>query len=229
MARIWDDVLTDLDKLVIEKGGYGKSRGLGKNPLLMIIDVQYNYVGDDVPLEQSLEKWPSGGGNIAWTAIRNIIKVKKAAEEAGIPIFQSRNVQKKTLAFDGFSTKTNRDQTKYLDGRPETQIVEALAPGPNEMVIDKAYASVFYGTPFQSYLVKLGIDTIVIVGGSTSGCCRATAVDAVTRSYNVAMVEDSLYDRISVSHKAALLDCWMKYCDVVDTREIIEYLNSFKK
>jgi len=229
VARIWDDVLTDLDKLVIEKGGYGKSRGLGKNPLLMIIDVQYNYVGDDVPLEQSLEKWPSGGGNIAWTAIRNIIKVKKAAEEAGIPIFQSRNVQKKTLAFDGFSTKTNRDQTKYLDGRPETQIVEALAPGPNEMVIDKAYASVFYGTPFQSYLVKLGIDTIVIVGGSTSGCCRATAVDAVTRSYNVAMVEDSLYDRISVSHKAALLDCWMKYCDVVDTREIIEYLNSFKK
>ncbi|MFA7467810.1 MAG: hypothetical protein WCY82_06040, partial [Desulfotomaculaceae bacterium] len=68
MARIWDDVLTDLDKLVIEKGGYGKSRGLGKNPLLMIIDVQYNYVGDDVPLEQSLEKWPSGGGSIAWTA-----------------------------------------------------------------------------------------------------------------------------------------------------------------
>lgn len=229
MARIWDDVLTDLDKLVIEKGGYGKSRGLGKNPLLMIIDVQYNYVGDDVPLEQSLEKWPSGGGNIAWTAIRNIIKVKKAAEEAGIPIFQSRNVQKKTLAFDGFSTKTNRDQTKYLDGRPETQIVEALAPGPNEMVIDKAYASVFYGTPFQSYLVKLGIDTIVIVGGSTSGCCRATAVDAVTRSYNVAMVEDSLYDRISVSHKAALLDCWMKYCDVVNTQEIIEYFNSLKK
>ncbi len=229
MARIWDDVLTDLDKLVIEKGGYGKSRGLGKNPLLMIIDVQYNYVGDDVPLEQSLEKWPSGGGSIAWTAIRNIIKVKKAAEEAGIPIFQSRNVQKKTMAFDGFSTKTNRDQTKYLDGRPETQIVEALAPGPNEMVIDKAYASVFYGTPFQSYLVKLGIDTIIIVGGSTSGCCRATAVDAVTRSYNVAMVEDSLYDRISVSHKTALLDCWMKYCDVVNTQEIIEYFNGFKK
>lgn len=229
MAKIWDDVLTDLDKLVIEKGGYGKSRGLGKKPLLMIIDVQYNYVGDDVPLEQSLEKWPSGGGNIAWAAVRNIIKVKKAAEEAGIPIFQSRNVQKKTLAFDGFSTKTNRDQTKYLDGRPETQIVEELAPGPNEMVIDKAYASVFYGTPFQSYLVKLGIDTIVIVGGSTSGCCRATAVDAVTRSYNVAMVEDCLYDRISISHKAALLDCWMKYCDVMNSQEIIDYFNSLKK
>lgn len=229
MARVWEDLLTDVDKLVIQKGGYGKSRGLGKKPMLMIIDVQHNYVGEKVPIEQQLDKWPSGGGAAAWAAIENIIKVKKAAEEAGIPIFQSRNVQKKTLAFDSFGTKTNRDQTKYLDGRPETQIISELTPGPNEMVIDKAYASVFYGTPFQSYLVKLGIDTIIIVGGSTSGCCRATAVDAVTRNYNVAMIEDAIYDRIQLSHKAALLDCWMKYCDVVNTEQIISYIDGFKK
>jgi len=229
MARVWDDLLTDVDQLVIQKGGYGKSRGLGSKPLLMIIDVQYNYVGDDVPIEEQLDKWPSGGGSTAWTAIRNIIRIKTAAEEAGIPVFQSRNVQKKTLAFDSFGTKTNRDQTKYLDGRPETQIIDELAPGPDDMVIDKAYASVFYGTPFQSYLVKLGIDTIIIVGGSTSGCCRATAVDAVTRNYNTAMIEDAIYDRIQLSHKAALLDCWMKYCDVINTEQILEYMSSTNK
>ncbi len=229
MARIWEDLLTDVDRLVIEKGGYGKSRGLGQKPLLMIIDVQPNYVGEDVPIEQQLDRWPSGGGSGAWAAIRNIQRVREAAREAGAPVFYSRNVQKKTIAFDGFATKTNRDQTKYLDGRPETQIVSELAPADHELVIDKAYASVFYGTPLQSYLVKLGIDTIIIVGGSSSGCCRATAVDAVTRNYNVAMIEDAVYDRIQLSHKAALLDLWMKYCDVVDSENIVSYFQSLKK
>lgn len=228
MTRAWEDMLTSVDRLVIEKGGYGKSRGLGKKPLLLIIDVQYNYVGENLPLEQQLDKWPSGGGTNAWAAVANIQKVRQAAKEAGIPIFQSRNVQKKTLAFDSFSTKTSRDQSKYLDGRPETQIVQELAPGDDELVIDKAYASVFYGTPLQSYLVKLGIDTIIIVGGSSSGCVRATAVDAVTRNYNVAVVEDCVYDRISLSHKAALLDLWMKYCDVEASGDIIGYINSLK-
>lgn len=223
MKRVWDDVLTETDKVVIQKGGYGKSRGLGKKPILMIIDPQYNYLGVDKPIEEQLDQWPSGGGATAWAAARNIIELKKEAEKAGIPIFYSRNVQKKTMAFDGFGTKTNRDQSKYLDGRPEAQIVTELAPSETDLVIDKAYASVFYGTPFQSYLVKLGIDTIIIVGGSTSGCCRATAVDAVSRNYNVMMVEDCLYDRITISHKAALLDCWMKYCDVDIADVVKEY------
>lgn len=229
MARIWDDLLTDVDRLVIEKGGYGKSRGLGQKPLLMIIDVQPNYVGEDVPIEQQLDRWPSGGGSAAWGAIRYIQRVREAARKAGVPVFYSRNVQKKTIAFDGFATKTNRDQTKYLDGRPETNIISELSPSDDELLIDKAYASVFYGTPLQSYLVKLGIDTIIIVGGSSSGCCRATAVDAVTRNYNVAMIEDAVYDRVQLSHKAALLDLWMKYCDVVDSENIINYFQSLKK
>jgi len=228
MARAWDDLLTKVDRLVIEKGGYGKSRGLGKKPLLLIIDVQYNYVGDDVPIEEQLDKWPSGGGSNAWNAIKGIEKLKAKAKEAGIPVFYTRNVQKQTLAFDGFSTKTKRDQSKYLEGRPETQIVKELAPKEDELIIDKSYASVFYGTPLQSYLVKLGIDTLIVVGGSSSGCVRATVVDAVTRNYNVALVEDCVYDRISLSHKAALLDLWMKYCDVIGLEETVEYLEKLK-
>ncbi len=229
MARIWEDLLSEVDRLVIQKGGYGKSRGLGKKPLLLIIDVQYNYVGEDLPIEQQLERWPAGGGASAWAAVRNIQRIRAAAKEAGVPVFFTRNVQKRTLAFDGFSLKTDRDQSKFLDGRPETQIIKELEPGDDEIVIDKAYASVFYGTPIQSYLIKLGIDTIIIVGGSTSGCCRATAVDAVSRSYNVAMVEDAVYDRIQLSHKASLLDLWMKYCDVINTQKVLDYFQSLRK
>lgn len=228
MGRIWDDVLTDVDRIVIEKGGYGKSRGLGKKPLLLIVDPQYNYIGADKPIEEQLDEWPSGAGEAGWAGVRKIQQLKAAAKAAGVPVFYSRNVQKQTLAFDGFGMKTNRDQTKYMDGRPEAQIVKELEPDEDDLVIDKAYASVFYGTPLQSYLVKLGIDTLIIVGGSTSGCCRATAVDAVTRNYHVAMVEDCLFDRISISHKAALLDMWMKYCDVVNLEQTLAYLKGLE-
>ncbi len=229
MVKIWEDLLTDVDKKVIEEGRYGKERGLGRKPLLLIIDVQHNYTGDNLPIQKQLKKWPSGVGASAWAAIGKIQEVRTAAKEAGTPIIQSRNVQKKAMLFDSFSAKTSRDQSKYLDGREETEIVDALRPTKDELVIDKAYASVFYGTPLQSYLVKLRIDTLIIVGGSTSGCVRATVVDAVTRNYNVAVVEDCVYDRISVSHKISLLDMWMKYADVLDSQNILEYLVNLGK
>lgn len=228
VAHVWEDALTDIDRLVIEKGGYGKRRGFGKKPALVIIDVQYNYVGEDKPIEEQLDQWPSGGGANAWAAIRNIQKLKEAAKANGIPVIYTRNVQKKTIAFDSFAQKANRDNSKYIDGRPETMIVDELAPDDNDLVVDKSYASVFFGTPFISYLIKMGVDTLVLVGGSTSGCVRATAVDAVTRNFNVAVVEDCVYDRIQLSHKASLLDLWMKYCDVVDSGEVVRYFQEVK-
>ncbi len=89
--------------------------------------------------------------------------------------------------------------------------------------IDKSYASAFYGTSLLSILIKLKVDTLIVAGGTTSGCVRATCVDAISRNFDVAVVEDCVYDRISVSHKVALLDLWMKYCDVISRDEAIEY------
>lgn len=226
MSRIWEDLLTEVDKRVIEKGGYGQSRGLGAFPLLMIIDVQYNYVGEDKPIEEQLDRWPSGGGEMAWKAVRRIKTIYDAAKAAGVPVLYTRNVQKKTLRFDGFGLKASRDNSKYLDGRPEAQIVAELTPDESDLVVEKSYASAFFGTPLISYLVKLRVDTLILVGGSTSGCVRATAVDAVTHNFNVAVIEDAVFDRISLSHKAALLDLWMKYCDVIPSEQAIAYFQS---
>jgi nicotinamidase-related amidase len=178
----------------------------------------------------ALKPWTvSGGGEACWTGVRRILSLRDVARECGVPIFYTRNVQNATNAFDSFATKTKRDQTKYIDGAPEADLLECVKPLPTEMIIPKSYASAFYGTPLQSYLVKLGIDTVIIVGGSTSGCCRATAVDAVTRNYNLGYVEDCLFDRITISHKAALLDVWMKYGDVVNSDYVKEYFYSLKE
>lgn len=226
MARVWEDALTETDKLVIKKGGYGKQRGLGKNPALVIIDVQPNYVGDDKPIEEQIDVWPSGGGSEAWDAVRKIKRLRQAAKSHNVPIIYTRNVQKKTIRFDSFALKATRDHSKYLDGRPETEVIPELAPDEEDLVIDKSYASAFFGTPLISYLIKMRVDSLIIVGGSSSGCVRMTAVDAVTHNFNVAVVEDCVFDRIQLSHKAALLDLWMKYCDVIPSKEIINYFKS---
>lgn len=226
MVYVWEDALTEIDKLVIEKGGYGQKRGFGKKPVFVIIDAQYNYVGENKPIEDQLEEWPSGGGEDAWNAIDKIKKLKKLAESKKIPIIYTRNVQKKTTNFDSFAVKAKRDNTKYVDGNPASEIIKELIPNETDLIVDKSYASAFFGTPFISYLIKMGVDTLILVGGSTSGCVRATAVDAVTHNFNVAVVEDCTYDRIQLSHKAGLLDLWMKYCDVVKSEEISEYFKS---
>jgi len=229
MSYVWEDALTEVDKLVIEKGGYGQRRGFGKKPAFVIIDAQYNYVGANKPIEEQLEEWPSGGGEEAWRSIDIIKHLKEQADDVDIPVIYTRNVQKQTTSFDSFAVKAKRDNTQYIDGSRGSQIVDELAPNENDLIVDKSYASAFFGTPFISYLIKMGVDTLILVGGSTSGCVRATAVDAVTRNFNVAVVEDCTYDRIELSHKAGLLDLWMKYCDVIKSDEVGNYFSSFKK
>ncbi len=225
MGRIWDDVLTDRDRMVLKKGGWGKSRGLGVRPCIMIIDPQYNYVGEDKPLLEQQDQWPTGCGAEAWAGIRKIKRLIALARSKKLPILYTRQVQTKSLAFDGFAKKADRKGDYFLEGHKGTQIVDEIAPLEEDLVVDKSYASAFYGTPMVSYLNGLRIDTILITGGTTSGCVRATTVDAITRNYNVAVVEDCVFDRIEVSHKVSLFDLWMKYCDVITSEKALEYLS----
>lgn len=219
--RIWSSLLTKEDQEVITKGGYGKSRGLGNHPIIVVVDMQYNYLGENKPILDQIGNWPSGGGENGWKALENSKKLLCFGRENNMPILYTRNVQQ-DLQFDSFSNRTDRDQSRYLNGHRGTEIVDELKPREGELVLDKAYASAFYSTPLLSWLVNMRIDTLLIAGGSTSGCVRATAVDAVSRNFNVAVIEECVYDRISISHKAGLLDLWMKYCEVLPLQEVLD-------
>lgn len=229
MLKIWEDLLTDEDKIVIESGNIRPRKPLGKNPLLLIIDCQPNYIGADKPITEQLDEWPSGGGLEAWDSVRRIIKVRNEARKAGVPVFYTRNVQRQTLQFDSFSQKTNRDQTKYMEGNPATFLLPELGALDNELIISKAYPSAFYGTPLLSYLVKLGIDTIIIAGNSTSGCCRQTAADAVSMKFSLGYIEDCITDRTGPSHKIGMLDMHLNYGNVITSDEVIDYLGKLSK
>lgn len=226
IVDIWDSLLSETDRKVIENAGYGKTRGLGNSPLLTVIDCQYNYIGADEPILDQQDRWPAGGGAGAWEAVRVTGSLLTVARESGVPVLYTRNVQKRTVKFDSFAGKSTWNKNATLDEAEGSRIVSEIAPQDDDLVLDKSYASAFFGTPFVTYLVGLGVDTLLICGVSTSGCVRATAVDAVTRGFKVAVVADAVADRIVASHKVALLDMWMKYTDVIDSKTAREYILS---
>lgn len=215
--RIWDDLLTEQDRRVISEAGYDKdgassweSRGLGDSPMVLVIDMQELVVGRDVPILEAVEDYRTAMGEVAWRAIDHMAPFLDFAREHDIPVTYTRVVP-----------------SSYDDpDHPDLAIVDPVAPAPDETVVDKSYASAFYGTDLVSRLIRSGTDTVVIVGNSTSGCVRATAVDAQSNGFNVVLPQECIFDRIEASHKIGLLDMWMKYAEVQERSEVEEYVES---
>lgn len=227
---IWDDLLTDAEREIIRRGGYGKRRGFGQRPALVMIDCQYNHIGADRPILEQLDEWPAGAGAAGWDIVRRIEPVLATARETATPVIYTRYCHSEQGArFDAFAKKRGRDLSAFTDGAPGTRIVELLASQDGELVVDKVHASAFYGTALLSYLIGMGVDTLLVTGVSTSGCVRATVVEAVSMNFNVGVLADCVADRIPASHSASLLDLWMKYADVVDSSEALSYLSGLRR
>lgn len=219
MTEAWHRYLSATERQVIANAGYGQVRGLGTRPALLVIDLQYNYVGRDAPVEEQQDRWPAGGGEAAWAAIRTLVPVLEVFRARAVPVIHTRNVQRRTTQFDVISSKAGWDHASTLDGHPGAEIVAEVHPGEQGIVVDKSYASAFFGTPLISILHGLDVDTVLIAGVSTSGCVRATAVDAAMLGLRVGVIKDAVADRVEFSHAASLLDLWMKYADLVTATE----------
>jgi maleamate amidohydrolase len=109
------------------------------------------------------------------------------------------------------------------------EIIDPVKPEANDIVIRKTKPSVFYGTPLDSYLVELGIDTIVACGGSTSGCVRATVVDGFSRNYRMIVPEEACFDRFHASHAITMFDLDQKYADVMPVDEVQGQLSAWPR
>lgn len=225
--EFWLDHLTEQDREVIRRGGFGKRRGFGERPALVMIDCQYNHVGGRVDILDQLDEWPSGAGNSAWRAVENLQPLVTAARASEIPVIYTRYCHDEQGAqFDSFHKKRGSDNSRFLKDAPGVQIVDELKPLPGELVIDKVHASAFFGTALINYLIGLRVDTLILTGLSTGGCVRATAVEASCLNFNVGVVADCVSDRLESSHNQALLDLWMKYSDVVFSDEVADYLGT---
>jgi nicotinamidase-related amidase len=231
-VAVWDDVLGDTDRAVFEAAGWGRRAGFGERPAIMVIDVNYNFCGDRAePILESIKRWRYSCGEVAWTAgIPAIARILEAARRKRLPIIYTTNPRRE----DGFdlgiwSLKSHRAEDDVdVMGHRGNDIVDEVAPLPGDLFIEKRKPSAFFGTPLMSHITNLRADSLIVTGSTTSGCVRATAVDALSYDVRVTIPHEATFDRAMLSHKVALMDLHMKYVDVTDTDDVVGYLDGLE-
>lgn len=225
--RIWDDILTDRDKLIYEISGFGREIELGKRPAVLVIDVTYEFIGDKPePILESIKRFPLSCGEVGWKCLDGIKLLLEKGRMRGVPIYYTAS-EYRPETFNIGATKSGRSKDTLKIKTEHMKIVEEISPTENDVVIYKQRASAFFGTPLISHLNSNGIDTILVCGTTTSGCVRASVVDAFSYGFKVAVIEDCTFDRGEVSHKINLFDMHQKYANVISLNEAIEYLENF--
>jgi nicotinamidase-related amidase len=228
---VWDDVLSDRDRKIFEAAGWGQRAGYGQRPALMVIDVNYNFCGDRrEPIFESIKRWHFSCGEPAWDAIDAIRELLAVARRKRLPVIYTTN-PRRADAFDlgVWSLKGSRSQEEVdVIGHKGNEIVAEVAPEPGDVFIDKRKPSAFFGTPLMSYLTNMRADSLILTGTTTSGCVRATAVDAMSYDLKVTIPENAAFDRGELSHKIALFDLHMKYVDVAPLADVLAYLNGLE-
>jgi maleamate amidohydrolase len=225
---VWDDVLPETDRKVFEAAGWGRRAGLGERPALLVVDVNYNFVGDrPEPILDSVERWRFSCGARGWEGVAAIRQVLDKARALRLPVLYTTNPRRR----DGFDLgvwnlkSTRAGEEVDVQGHLGNQIVAEVAPREGDILIEKKKPSAFFGTPLVSYLVQLRADTIILTGTTTSGCVRASAVDAISYNFRVGIPEPCVWDRGELTHKVNLFDLQQKYCDVLELDEVLAYLD----
>jgi nicotinamidase-related amidase len=195
------------------EGFHGRA-GFGSRPALLVIDMNVGFTDPESPLVCEL-------GSV----VGAIARLLEEARRVGAPVVYT------TVAYDEAG---RRAAAAFIDKVPALLTLEPgsrwveidprLAPRAGEPLVTKHFASAFFGTPLASLLASAGCDSVIVTGASTSGCVRATAVDALQHGYRVAVPREAVGDRNAAAHEANLYDIDAKYGDVVSLEEVVAHL-----
>jgi maleamate amidohydrolase len=209
---------------------YTREVFVGPAPALIAIDLYESvYRGGNKPLAEATKVHYASCGENAWNAIEPTKMLFAAARAAGIPIFYSTTDTRPesqpgpvTVSAVKRPSKAPRDPAMYAI-RPE------FKPQPGDVVILKQRASAFFGTPLVAQLKEAGVKSVIMCGESTSGCVRASAVEAFSWGFHVTVVEECCFDRSDISHKVNLFDMHHKYCDVMHVDDVVMHLDAMAR
>lgn len=219
----WDRYLTDQDRAVVDLAGYASRGGLGSSPALLVVDVTYAFCGDrPEPILESVRRFRNSSGEVAWSAVGVIQRLLAGARDHGVPVIYTRGMDPSAVSPGRWGSKNARVAEDVEDHH---EIVAEIAPQPGDLVLRKAKPSAFFGTHLVSVLNELGADSLLVCGGTTSGCVRATVVDGFSYNYSMAVVKEATFDRVEASHWMGLFDMDMKYADVMSVDDALPLLS----
>jgi len=189
--------------------------GFGKKSVIVVIDLLQGYTTEGSPL------YAPG----VVDCVKEVPEVLDLAREKGVSIIHTRVLYNPHNYQDGGIWIEKAPVLKDLvPGNPYAEFCPEVEPPEGETIIVKHYASAFFGTSLSSMLAAQGADTLIILGCTTSGCIRASAVDAVQHGYRPIVVRECVGDRHEGPHEANLFDINAKYGDVISKNEVLEYL-----
>jgi nicotinamidase-related amidase len=203
------------------RGGYDtieRPLQVGDRPALVIVDMTLAFVDD---------AYPTGWSATGWPCVRANASLLRSARAGGVPVYFTKSFaeadHRRVRGQHGRWRSSQRAETATAPSGDT--IVEELTPSSEEIVIHKQAApSAFFGTPLEANLIYDGVDTVVVTGMTTSGCVRATVLDAFQLNFHVVVVDTACADRSQISHSVTLFDLHMKYADVINEQEGVELL-----
>ena len=199
------------------QANYGKAYnnrvGFGSRPALLLIDFCRAYFEPDNPLFADVD-----------AALASALRVRTAARAAGLPVILTNVVYHPSGLDGGRFYEKALPLKSFVRGNPMGEWAPGLVPHEDELVISKQYPSAFFGTSLASTLTAAGIDSVILTGLTTSGCVRASCVDAMSHGFRTSVVAEACGDRHSAPHDANLFDMNAKYADVVSEAEVIAFL-----
>ena len=203
----------DLD--IYRSQGFGGTVGIGRKPALCIVDFVNGFIDPAI----------FGGGNIAESAA-STIPLLNAARRFGLPVAFSRVVYREGGRDNCAFLRKVPALANLTESAPAGQIVPQLAPLPSETILRKTQPSAFFFTGYTEMLRRQGVDTVIVAGCTTSGCVRATVVDAMSHNFSTIVARDCVGDRSLAAHNANLFDMEQKYADLMDAAVIVALLES---
>ena len=196
------------------QAGFGATLPFGARPALLVVDVVQAYLTPGSPLFAQ-------GFVDALASIRRLVAVTRAA---AAPVIFTRVVYDANGRDGGLFFRKVPALRWFVEGAPGGAFAEGLAPLPGETVITKQYASAFFGTSLASTLTACAIDTVLVTGFSTSGCVRATALDALQHGFAPFVVREACGERDPRPQEANLFDLQAKYAEVIDEARALSEL-----
>jgi maleamate amidohydrolase len=195
------------------KQQFGQKTGLGVKPALLVVDFVNGFTDPEI----------LGGGNIM-QAVDATVPLLAAFRAQQRPVIFTRIVYAPDGADAGIWCQKVPRLRDLTEEAHSSRVVDALAPQPGELVIRKTQASAFFGTHLAGHLVLHGIDSLVITGCTTSGCIRASVIDAMSHNYRTVVPVDCVGDRALGPHEANLFDIGQKYADLTSCEELLTLL-----